>query len=366
MTQGITTMQGLTIGIDLGDRYSHYCVLDKDGEVLEEARLTTTPKAFQQRFGSAVACRIALEVGTHSPWVNQLLQEAGHEVLVANARKLRLIYQADNKHDRLDAQQLARVARMDPRLLSPIEHRSRRCRVDLAVLRSRDGLVTARTRLINHVRGCLKSFGMRIKKCSTRSFEKQALPHIPKELRPALVPVLRMVQDLNRKIRAYDKRMLKIAQQDYPETEALRQVNGVGPVTALTFVLTLEEPRRFKSSRSVGAFLGLRPRKRQSGGADPELRITKAGDRDLRRLLVQCAQYTLGPFGTDSDLRSWGLALAARGGKNAKKRALVATARKLAVLLHRLWMTGEVYEPQRRSGLRSRGQTDNKGSKACA
>ncbi len=366
MTQGITTMPGLTIGIDLGDRYSHYCVLDKDGEVLEEGRLSTNPKAFQQRFGSAVACRIALEVGTHSPWVNQLLQEAGHEVLVANARKLRLIYQADSKHDRLDAQQLARVARMDPRLLSPIEHRSRRCRVDLAVLRARDGLVAARTRLINHVRGCLKSFGMRIKKCSTRSFEKQALPHIPKELRPALVPVLRMIQDLNLKIRAYDKRMLKIAQQGYPETEALRQVNGVGPVTALTFVLTLEDPRRFKSSRSVGAFLGLRPKKRQSGGSDPELRITKAGDRDLRRLLVQGAQYILGPFGTDSDLRRWGLALAGRGGKNTKKRAIVATARKLAVLLHRLWMTGEVYDPLRRAGLKSRSRADNTGSRACA
>ncbi len=255
---------------------------------------------------------------------------------------------------------------MDPRLLSPIEHRSRRCRIDLAVMRSRDGLVTARTRLINHVRGCLKSFGIRIKKCSTRSFEKQALPHIPKELRPALVPVLRMIQDLNLKIRGYDKRMLKIARQGYPETEVLRQVNGVGPVTALTFALTLEDPRRFKSSRSVGAFLGLRPRKRQSGGSDPELRITKAGDRDLRRLLVQGAQYILGPFGTDSDLRRWGLALAARGGKNTKKRAIVATARKLAVLLHRLWMTGEVYDPLRRAGLKSRSRADNTGSRACA
>ena len=169
-----------------------------------------------------------------------------------------MIYQSDSKHDRVDAQQLARVARMDPRLLSPIEHRSRRCRVDLAVLRARDGLVTARTRLINQVRGCLKSFGVRVRKCSTRCFEKQALPQIPKELRPALVPILRMIQDLNLKIRAYDKRILKIARQRYPEAEALQQVNGVGPVTALTFVLTLEDPRRFKSNRSVGAFHSLK------------------------------------------------------------------------------------------------------------
>lgn len=362
MTQGITRMQGLTIGIDLGDRYSHYCVLDKNGNVLEEGRLSTTPKGFQHRFGCVDPCRIALEVGTHSPWVNQLLQEAGHEVLVANARKLRLIYQADNKHDRLDAEQLARVARMDPRLLSPIDHRSRRCRVDLAVLRSRDGLVSARTRLINHVRGCLKSFGIRVRKCSTRYFERLALAYVPKELRPALVPVLRTIHELNVKIRAYEKRSAKITRQRYPETQVMRQVTGVGPITALSFALTLEDPRRFKSSRSVGAFLGLRPRKRQSGSTDPELRITKAGDRDLRRLLVQSAQYILGPFGTDSDLRRWGLALAARGGKNAKKRAIVATARKLAVLLHRLWMTGEVYELRRKS----RAPTDKTNSKACA
>lgn len=365
MTQGTTTVQGLTIGIDLGDRYSHYCVLSQEGEVLEEGRLSTKREGFHQRFGSMVACRIALEVGTHSAWVNQLLQEAGHEVLVANPRKLRMIYQADSKHDRLDAQQLARVARMDPQLLSPIVHRSTRYRVDLAVLRARDGLVTARTRLINHVRGCLKSHGLRVRKCSTRCFENQALPQISKELRPALVPVLRMIQQLNQRIRAYDRRIVKIARQRYPEAEALQQVNGVGPVTALTFVLTLEDPRRFRNSRSVGAFLGLRPRKRQSGSVDPELRITKAGDRDVRRLLVQSAQYILGPFGTDSDLRTWGLALAARGGKNAKKRAVVATARKLATLLHRLWMTGQTYDPHRRSGLEPRARR-HRTSTACA
>ena len=219
-------------------------------------------------------------------------------------------------------------------------------------LRARDTLVAARTRMVNHVRGCLKSFAIRLPKCSTRTFPQRVAGTVPKELRPALVPVLRMIDELTARIVASEKRIEQLSKERYPETTLLRQVNGVGAVTAFTFVLTLEEPRRFKCSRSVGAYLGLRPKQRQSGARDPELRITKAGDQDVRRLLVQSAQYMLGPFGADSDLRRFGLALAARGGKSAKRRAVVALARKLSVLLHRLWLTGEVYEPLRNAARR--------------
>jgi len=216
-------------------------------------------------------------------------------------------------------------------------------------MRSRATLVTARTALVNHVRGTLKSLGLRAKKCSTPSFEKQATEQIPAELQPALAPIVTAIGELTTAIKGYDKLIARLCREKYSETELLRHVNGVGPVTALSFVLTLEDPSRFKKSRDVGAFLGLRPKQRQSGSSDPELRITKAGDRELRRLLVQSAQYTLGHFGKDCDLRRWGLALAARGGKAARKRAIVAVARKLAVLLHRLWVTGEVYEPLRQA-----------------
>ena len=123
MTDASTTTTTLTIGIDLGDRKSHVCVLDADGEVVEESRITTTPKALRARFESLAPTRIALEVGGHSAWVSELLKEVGHEVIVANARKLRMIFQSDSKNDQLDAEQLARVARMDPKLLYPIEHR---------------------------------------------------------------------------------------------------------------------------------------------------------------------------------------------------------------------------------------------------
>ena len=347
----------MTIGIDLGDRKSHVCVLDADGTVTEESRIATTPKALRARFEGAVPTRIALEVGGHSAWVSELLAELGHEVIVANARKLRMIFQNDSKNDRLDAEQLARVARMDPKLLYPIEHRDRSARADLAVMRSRDALVTTRTRLVNHIHGVLKSFGYRVKKYAAPGFHRQVAGQIPEELQPALQPLLDALAAIAEHILIFDRAIRDLSTKEYPETALLEQVGGVGPITALCYVLTIEDPKRIERSRNVGAYLGLRPKQRQSGQRDPELRITKAGDRDLRRLLVQCSQYILGPFGKDCDLRRWGLELASRGGATAKKNAGLAVARKLAVLLHRLWLTGEVYEPLRNADRRAAKST---------
>ena len=336
----------MTIGIDLGDKHSQSCVLDAVGEVVEEARLMTTPAALRQRFASCPPARIAIEASTHSPWVWALLTELGHEVLVANPRKLRMIFTSDSKTDRFDAAQLARVARLDPKLLHPIQHRGPRARADLGLLRSRDMLVRTRAHLVTHVRSSVKAFGARLSGCSTAAFGRRAARQVPRELRQALIPVLRTIEELSKRIARYERRIEMMCREQYPETRVLRQVDGVGPVTSLTYVLKLEDPRRFKS-RSVGAWLGLRPKKKQSGSRDPELRISKAGDRELRRLLVQSAQYILGPFGKDSDLRRFGERIALRGGKAAKRRAVVAVARKLSVLLHSLWLTGEVYEPLR-------------------
>jgi transposase len=339
----------MTVGLDLGDKFSRFCVLDAEGEELEEGRVPTTERGLRQRFGQLPPSRVALEVGTHSPWVERLLHELGHQVLVANPRKLRLIYKNESKDDRLDAERLARLARVDPRLLHPIQHRDGASQAAMAVLRSRRVLVEARAKLVNHVRGAVKSYGSRVKSCSTSSFHKQAPGQLPADLRPALVPVLEMIGDLTRRIRSSDREIERIAEQQYPETTLLVQVSGVGALTALWFVLTLGDPHRFRSSRRVGAYLGLRPRRSQSGDDDPELRITKTGDKEMRRLLITAAHYILGPFGSDSDLRRWGQALAARGRKNAKKRAVVGVARKLAVLLHALWVSAEEYQPLRNS-----------------
>ncbi len=337
----------LTIGVDLGDRYSQLCVVDEQGEVSEEGRIATTARAMRKRFEGIARCRVVIEVGSHSPWVQRLLEELGHEVITAHAQAVRLIHGGTSKSDRLDAERLARLGRVDPKLLHPIRHRDGAAQADRAVIGSRHVLVGCRTSLINHARGLVKSMGGRLPACSAESFHKRAGEELPEELKPALLPVLETIAALTQEIRRYDQRIEILASERYPETALLRQVSGVGSVTALSFVLTVEDPRRFRRSRSLGAYLGLQPRRSQSGDNDPELRITKAGDGDLRRLLVNAAHYVLGPFGPDTDLRRWGLTLAARGRKNAKKRALVAVARKLAVLLHRLWITGEVYEPLR-------------------
>jgi transposase len=341
----------VTAGVDLGDKYSYLCLLDTEsGEVIEEGRLRTSPEAFRRRFASELPMRIAIEAGTHSPWVSRLLEECAHEVLVANARKLRLIYTNKRKTDEIDAENLARLARVYPKLLYPLKHRGEHSQAHMALIRSRQALVGCRTQLVNHVRGAVKSFGHRLPKGPASGFHKKAAEHVPEALWPALGPILEQIGSLTERIREYDRKLQEISKQHYPETGLLRQVEGVGPLTALTFVLTLEDPYRFEKSRSVGAYLGLVPARDQSGDRDPQKRISKEGDEMLRKLLVSGAHYILGPFGSDSDLRRHGEKIASRGAKNAKKRAVVAVARKLAVLLHSLWISGELYEPLRNAG----------------
>jgi len=343
---GSSEQPQMTVGLDIGDKYSYLCLIDTEsGEVIEEGRLRTTPEAFRRRFASEQPLRIAIEAGTHSPWVSRLLEGCTHEVLVANARKLRLIYANKRKTDEIDAENLARLARLDPKLLYPLSHRGEGSQAHLALIRSRVALVSCRTQLVNHVRGTVKSFGARLPKCPARSFHKRASEHIPEALRPALGPILEQIGSLTERIKDYDRKLEAICQEYYPETDLLRQVEGIGPLTALTFVLTVEDPYRFEKSRSVGAYLGLVPATDRSGERDPQKRISKEGDQMLRRLLVGSAHYVLGPFGSDSDLRRHGEKIASRGAKNAKKRAAVAVARKLSVLLHRLWVSGEVYDP---------------------
>jgi transposase len=348
-SNGIFKQPKRTIGLDLGDRSSHYCILDEAGKVILEHHLPTTPKAIQQVFRKIPRSRIALETGTHSPWVSRQLSQMGHEVIVAHARNVRLIGESSRKDDRLDARTLARLARIDPGLLGPVRHRSAKAQIHLTVIRARAALVGTRTALVNAARGLTKSYGERLRKCGTGQMNREVAKGLSQELREALDPLLREIESLNERIAEYDRRIEQIATEVHPEVARLKQVKGVGTLIALTYVLTLDDPQRFRRSRDAGCFLGLRPGRRNSGQSEPQLHISKEGDRYLRTLLVQGAHYILGPFGQDSDLRRWGLKLAERGGKNAKKRAVVAVARKLAVLLHKLWVSGEVYEPLRNS-----------------
>jgi transposase len=337
----------LTIGLDLGDRWSWYCVLNEAGEVVLEQRVATTPKAMTEVFGGMPRSRMALETGMHSPWVSRLLSDLGHEVIVAHARNVRLIGESRRKDDRLDARTLARLARIDPQLLSPVKHRSAQAQVDLMVIRARAGLVRARTSLINTARGLTKSYGERLRGCNPRNMNPEKAEGLSPELQAALEPLLKEIESLSERIREYNQRIERIAQENYPQVGLLKQVKGVGTLIALTYMLTLEDPHRFRKSRDVGCYAGLQPGRRNSGQSEPQMHISKEGDPYLRTLLVQGAHHILGPFGADSDLRRWGLKLAERGGKNGKKRAVIAVARKLAILLHRLWVSGEVYEPLR-------------------
>ena len=339
--------QKLTIGMDLGDQFTYYCVLDETGEVMVEQKLPTTKQAMKQVFGRIPRSRVALETGAHSPWVSRQLTQLGHGVIVVHARNVRLIGESSRKDDRLDARMLARLARLDRRLLSPVQHRSAEAQAHLTVIRARAALVGARTALVNAARGLAKSYGERLRKCGTQQVSKDMAAGLSAELRAALEPLLAEVASLNQRIAEYDRRIEQIAKDVHPEVALLKQVKGVGTLIALTYVLTVEDPHRFRRSRDVGCYLGLRPGRRNSGHSQPQLHISKEGDRYLRTLMVQGAHYILGPFGQDSDLRRWGLKLSERGGSNAKKRAVIAVARKLSILLHKLWVSDEVYEPLR-------------------
>ena len=232
------------------------------------------------------------------------MADLGHEVVVANPRQVALIARSQRKTDRLDAAWLARLGRFDPELLAPIRHRSEASQHDLAVVRARDALVRTRTLLINHVRGAVKACGAALPSCTAEAFHRKTADHIPDGLRPALLPLVEAVGELTARIAAAGREIEALCEA-HSETAALRQVTGVGPITALTFVLTVEDPSRFPKNREVGAYLGLVPRQRESGERAPQLGIAKSGDAGLRRLLVQAAHYILGPFGPDTDLRRW-------------------------------------------------------------
>lgn len=335
-----------TIGLDLGDRRHHVCVLNGRGErVAEEviANSRETLLVLAARFAGAV---FVMETGTHSPWVSRFLEQQGHRVVVANARKLRAISQSHTKNDAEDARMLARLGRADETLLSPIKHRSEEGQRALVRLKVREALVRSRVNAMNSVRFLLKSLGVVVPSGSkAMTFTRRLRPMLDNATRALVEPLLTLTDTLNAKIAQMDEELERFGREQYPVTERLRQVDGVGPLTALAFVLTVEDPKRFPHTRDVGAYLGLVPKRDQSGESDKQLSITKAGNRQLRCLLVNCAHYILGPFGPPSRLREAGERIAARGGKSAKKRAVVAVARKLAVTLLALWKHGHAYQP---------------------
>jgi transposase len=341
-------VEKLTVGLDLGDRRHHACVLDAAGEIVAEEVIVNTREvliAFCARYPGAT---IVMETGTHSPWISRLVSSLGHPVIVANARKLRAISQSQTKCDDEDAEMLARLGRADPKLLSPVRHRSEETQRALVRLKVREALVRSRVNLINSVRFLLKSLGVFVpSSIKAVAFARKVRAQLAAADVALVAPLLTALDSINAEIKQLDVELETLAREQYPVTERLQQVDGVGPLTALCFVLTLESAERFKHARAAGPYLGLVPERDQSGLSDKQLGITKAGHVQLRCLLVNCAHYILGPFGPPCALRAAGERIAARGSKSAKKRAVIAVARKLAVTLLALWKSGADYQPQR-------------------
>ena len=345
MLQPVVQRLVQTLGIDLGDRRSSYCLVAASGEMLDESSVATTREALWALFQAKESCRVVLEACGHVHWIAQLASEAGHDVVVANPRELRLISQGGRKNDRNDARTLARLGRVDVELLRPVKLRGPNCRASRSILHARDLLVRTRAKLVNFVRGQIKTFGGRVPSCSTSAFRNKAVEYVPAPIRAVVTPMLETLEHLETRIRDFDREIERLCEEQHPETGVLRQMKGVGPVLALAYVATIEDPARFASSRTVGNYVGLAPAQYASGAKTPELRISKRGDGFLRRLLVNAAAYILGPFGEDSDLRRYGGRIAHSGSQRDKARARIAVARKLACLLHHLWRTGSVWDP---------------------
>lgn len=333
----------LGIGIDIGDRKSEVCVYSA-GKVLERFKAPSTVEGIRLALEKFAPARVAIEAGTHSPWMSRLLEELGFEVYVANTRRLKAISSNARKSDRNDAELLAKLVASDPSLLFPIQHRSAAHDAALAVVKTRDLLVKARCRMVVGVRSLVKSTGERMKKSTPAAFATLE-NDVPEALRTATAPVFATLRVLNRQIDAAEDQLEQIATVEFPDALYVRQVPGIGLVTSVALVLAIGDPGRFSTSRDVGAYFGLVPRRDQSGTLDKSLGISKTGNELVRRLLVQSAHYILGPFGPDSDLRRWGLAQIERRGKKGKKVVVVAVARKLAVLAHRLLRDRATWNP---------------------
>ena len=336
-----------TIGLDVGDQTTHLCVLDPERRVLHRGRCPTRREPLLAALQPFAGARVILEAGSQSPWMAAALRQAGFVVQVADPRRVALISQDPRKTDRRDAEMLARLGSAMPELIGSVHHRDERTQADVSVLRARDQVVVMRTRAILLIRSLHKALGHRLPSTSAASFHRRVQDSLAPILRPAIDPLLPLLEQLEATIAHYDRLLTELARTRYPAAEQLQQIRGVGPVTSVAFVLTVDDPHRFRRSRQVGSWVGLCPRSHASGESAPQLPISRSGDGYLRRLLVQCAHYLLGPNGEDCDLRRFGLRLKARGGAGATQRAAVAVARKLAVLLHRLWVTQATYEPLR-------------------
>ena len=335
-----------TIGMDLGRSKSNFCIYGDDRERAEEGELRSTREVVAAFFDRQPPSRVVMEACGPCRWIAEEAVQAGHEVVVANPREFRVILTSHKKSDRNDARVLGEFGQFKPELLHPVKLRGTKCQAARTLLSSRGQVIAMRTELICVVRSAIADLGVEIGPTgASKNFHKYLEGKIPSVLSAALEPLLSVLESIDDAVNTFDRSIDHVSKEHFTETALLRQVHGVGPIIALTFVVTIEDAGRFKRSRDVGAFAGLVPRSRASCDATPELSITKRGDAALRKALVNAATYIVGPRGEECDLQRWGRKLQDRGGQRSKAKARIAVARKLAVILHRLMLTGEVYNP---------------------
>jgi transposase len=346
LPQNLDILPAHTIGIDLGDKSHHFSIVNAKGTIETRGTLPNQREVIAGFCAKWKGARTIIECGAQSPWISHFLSEQGMEVVVANPRRVKLISAGNTKSDRKDADLLARLGRADIQLLSPITHRSMNSQEDLCYVRVRDSLVQERVAMSNSIRGHLKALGYTPPSACTETIANHCRAQLKGTALRLVSPLCKVLDTLNAQIKVLDKKINAMLTQ-YPEAGRLAEVYGIGPITAVSFVLTIDDPHRFGRNRDLGPFLGMVPKKDQSGAVDKKLGITKAGDKLLRRLLVGSAQCILKEGAPESDLKDLGQRMIANGRESKKKQAVIAVARRLGILLLSLWKSGQPYDPTR-------------------
>lgn len=326
-------------GLDVSDKLTHVCVTDASGLVLWAGSCATDPEVIARTLKSRAPglARVILETGPLSAFLYHGLVERGVPAICVCARHAKGVLSARvNKSDPHDAEGLSQMARTG--WFKAIRIKDEATHMDRARLKIRDQLIDARQAMAGQLRGLLKLFGLRLGQATTPGKRRERLEALfaqKPELAPILGPLIESIEALEVQIARSSRALVAAAQAD-PVTARLMTAPGVGPITALVFKTSIEDPGRFARGEDAGAFAGLAPRRNQSGERDCKGRISKAGDPMLRSALYEAANCLLARVKRPCALRDWGQKLAQAKGP---KRARVAVARKLAILLHRLWLS---------------------------
>lgn len=326
------------IALDVSDRTAKVCVMGKIAgrkHIIEQTTIQMTKDAFRAYLGAKnPSWPVVFETGTHCRWMENTVKSLGMKPIVANPARMRMMSESNTKNDRNDARELAQMALADVDLLHPVSLRGETCQQMLRLLKARDAMVAVRTKFVNQLRGFAKSMGFRLPGCSARKVGRLDKTQWPDDFEAVAWPIMDVLETLELKIKAYESQIRKLASS--PELEAkidrVREVYGIGLLSGCALVASIDaNPERFSKARDAGAYFGLVPKQRQSGEMDMQCHITMAGSEYVRNLMVESAQIALRDGAKDTDIKLKGLRICERGGRIARRKAVIAVARCLVV-----------------------------------